>query len=117
MDSKTPIGYIQTYLIKDYRDYNQHVQVGEDVAGVDIFIGEKDFIHKGLGIIIIKKFLLEIAFANDIISSCIVGPESKNKVAIKAYEKFGFKYVKMVQIPEEEEPEYLMEIKKEELAI
>ena len=42
----------------------------------------------------------------------IVDPEPKNLIAIKVYENAGFRYLKTIQIPEEEEPEYLMEIKR-----
>ena len=31
---------IQTYLVADYPDYAALVGVGEDVAGLDLFIGE-----------------------------------------------------------------------------
>lgn len=37
-----PIGYIQTYRICDYPDYAKQVDVGEDAAGLDLFIGHTD---------------------------------------------------------------------------
>ena len=106
------IGYIQWYLLKDYPEYNKYVDGGNDSAGIDLFIGEEAFIHKGLGSKIIKKFIKENIFCNNWINRCIIGPEPKNIVAIKAYNKAGFKYIKTVQIPNEEEPEYIMELKK-----
>ncbi|ULQ60326.1 acetyltransferase [Brucepastera parasyntrophica] len=109
------IGYIQTYLLKDYPEYDQLVQAGEDSAGLDLFIGEQDYAHKGLGSIIILEFLRNIVFINSNIKKCIIGPEPKNTVAIKAYGKVGFKYIKTIQVPEEDEPEYIMEIKREEI--
>ncbi len=109
---QTPVGYIQTYLIKDNPDYSRYVQVGDDVAGMDLFIGEKGFFHKGFGVIIMVKFLADVVFKKEFVQTCIVGPEPKNQVAIKAYKKAGFKYLKTIQIPDEDEPEYLMEIKK-----
>ena len=81
---------------------------------MDLFIGEKEFIHKGLGSIIINKFLKNYIFIEDRVNKCIIGPEPKNLSAIKAYSKAGFKYTKTIQIPDEDEPEYLMEILKEE---
>ncbi len=109
---RTPVGYIQTYLINDYPDYNQYVQAGNNVAGMDLFIGERDYYHKGLGVQILVAFLNEVVFMNPLVQSCIVGPEPKNLAAIKAYHHSGFRYLKTIQIPDEEEPEYLMEIKK-----
>lgn len=111
----TPIGYIQAYQISDYPDYNKYAQVDENTAGVDLFIGEDNYIHKGFGTVILTKFLREVVFSKDSIVSCVVGPEPKNKVAIRCYEKVGFRYFKTIYLPEEKEPEYLMHIKKENL--
>ena len=105
-----PIGYIQTYKIKDYPDYASYVQTDEDAAGVDLFIGEADYIHKGLGSAILRTFLREIVFGTTDAVSCIIAPEPKNKAAIRAYEKAGFKYLKTIQVPGEPEPEHLMRI-------
>lgn len=113
--SDTPIGYIQTYKISDYPDYSQYVEVRDDAAGVDLFIGEVAYLHQGLGCLILKRFLREIVFANPAIGSCILGPEPQNKAAIRAYEKAGFRYLKTVQIPDEEAPEYLMSISRNEV--
>jgi hypothetical protein len=46
-----------------------------------------------------------------LVESCIVGPEPKNLIAIKLDKSVCFRYLKTIQIPEEVEPEYLMEIK------
>lgn len=109
-----PIGYIQTYLIRDYPDYGRHLDLDEDAAGVDLFIGDADYVHKGLGPRILRRFLADIVFASPGITSCVVGPEPGNKAAIRAYEKAGFRYLRTVQIPGEPEPEALMRITAEE---
>ena len=109
------IGYIQTYLLKNYPEYNELVQAGDNSAGIDLLIGEKEYIHKGLGPIIIKKFLKDIVFQNINIKNCVIGPEPENIIAIKAYKKVGFKYIKTIKIPDENEPEYIMEISKDEI--
>jgi len=111
------IGYIQTYMIKDYPDYGKYVDSDEDAAGMDLFIGEQDYIHKGLGKYILTKFLHDYVFTLNDSSCCIIGPEPKNKAAIKAYEKAGFKYLKTIQVPDEEEPEYLMRLYKKDLKL
>ena len=48
--------------------------------------------------------------------SCIIDPEPDNKIAIRAYEKAGFRYLKTVQIPTEAHPSYLMRIERADLA-
>ncbi len=109
------IGYIQTCLIEDYPEYNQCVNIKESAAGIDLFIGEQDFVHKGLGKQILIKFLSEYVFQLYDVECCIIGPEPKNNIAIRAYEKAGFKYFKTIQVPDEDEPEYLMRIYKNEV--
>lgn len=109
------IGYIQWYRIADHPDYHRHLGVSEEAAGVDLFIGSPDHIHTGLGAMILRLFLREVVFRESPCVSCIVGPEVSNKAAIRAYEKAGFRYLKQVEIPDEEAPEYLMRISREEL--
>lgn len=107
MYGETPIGYIQTYRIDDYPDYAAAVQV-EHAAGIDLFIGDERYIHRRLGSHILSRFLGEHVWRLTGAGICIIGPEPKNMVAIRAYEKAGFRYLKTVPVPGEAEPEYLM---------
>ena len=70
-------------------------------------------IHKGLGKYIISKFLKTIIFNILDVESCIIGPEPDNIVAIKVYEKVGFKFLKLVKT--DDGKEYLMKIQKNEI--
>ncbi|OGH88803.1 MAG: hypothetical protein A3J93_01800 [Candidatus Magasanikbacteria bacterium RIFOXYC2_FULL_42_28] len=106
-----PIGQIQMYKINDYPDYKKIIQIDQSAAGIDLFIGEKDFQHKGLGSVIIQKFLKDFVFKKLNVESCIIGPNPNNIAAIKAYEKAGFKYLKTIINPDGED-EYLMEKEK-----
>lgn len=92
----TPIGYIQTYKFRDNPEWQAVVQPAEEAAGIDLFIGHPDYIHRGLGSFIIKKFLQEIVFSQPEIEICVIDPEPANKVAIRAYEKAGFTYWKTI---------------------
>lgn len=103
-----PVAFIQTYKINDYPENVKYFGVNSTVAGLDLFIGNQDFIGKGFGSLMIKKFIQEVVFIQDDVSSCIVDPEPNNIRAIKAYEKVGFRYLKTIQIPEEPLPKYLM---------
>jgi RimJ/RimL family protein N-acetyltransferase len=111
-----PIGYIQLYLIEDYPDYSQYVGLDERAAGIDVFIGEIDHIHRGLGPALLKRFLRDFVFARPDVASCVIGPAISNMIAIRAYEKAGFVYFKTATIPDEDEPEYLMRIGREDAA-
>lgn len=66
---------------------------------------------------ILGMFLRGIVFASEEIASCIVGPEPENSVAIKCYERTGFRYLKTIRVPNEPEPEYLMRIDREMLRL
>lgn len=109
-----PIGYIQTYKISDYPDYAVHLGLDDEAAGVDLFIGEDAYRHRGLGGPILRGFLREVVFSTMDVPACVIGPEPANTVAIRAYEKAGFRYWKTVSIPDEGE-EYLMRIAREEV--
>jgi RimJ/RimL family protein N-acetyltransferase len=105
-----PIGFIQTYMIADHPEYAAQVAVDTDAAGVDLFIGEVAYLHRGLGSHILRAFLREIVFGAMGAGSCIIGPDERNAIAIRAYEKAGFRYLRTVHIPDEDAPEYLMRI-------
>jgi len=98
-----PIGYIQEY------------PVGEDSAGIDLFIGEVEFHHRGLGAAIIRQFLNDVVFVNASVESCVIDPAVSNRSAIRAYEKAGFRFFKTITNPGEAEPQHLMRIGREEL--
>jgi RimJ/RimL family protein N-acetyltransferase len=106
-----PIGYVQSYRIsaEDDETYASLVDV-EDSAGVDLFIGEPQYLHRGLGLHLIRRFLSEQVFSDPRIAVCVIGPEPKNFAAIRANEKAGFRFFKTIQVPGEPEPEYLMRL-------
>lgn len=100
------IGYIQAYNVQEFFDEDppelvsasqnglvmlKQVQ-GDSVllktAGVDLFIGELDYLHKGFGSLIIAAFLELLTQAG--FGACMVDPAPDNKAAVRAYEKAGF---------------------------
>jgi RimJ/RimL family protein N-acetyltransferase len=111
----TPIGFIQTYRLADYPDYARQVGVDEPAAGVDLFIGEAAFLHRGLGAPIPRAFLRQIVFAQPGIVRCIIGPAVSNAAAIRAYEKAGFRYLRTATMPDEPEPEYIIRLTRADL--
>ena len=104
------VGFIQTYYYRDFPsdEYNNLLEADEHSAGLDIYIGNKDFIHKGYGSHIVSAFLNEYIFANPRTQNCIITPEPENIAAIKTYEKSGFKWYKTILTPETKGHEFLM---------
>ena len=102
-----PIGYVQTYMITNDETYARLVDVA-DSAGVDLFIGEPEYLYRGLGRHVIRRFLSEHVFADPGVEVCVIGPEPKNGAAVRAYEKAGFRFFKTIQVLGEPTPEHLM---------
>jgi aminoglycoside 6'-N-acetyltransferase len=88
--SRTPIGYIQFYNIRDFSQENDLPidKLPASVGAFDIFIGELSYIGQGFGTEIIKLYLKDYVFKK--FDACFVDPDSINIGAIKAYEKAGF---------------------------
>src|SRR5947208_822995 len=58
------IGFIQWYLIEDHTEYGQALQVEKGAAGIDLFIGNAELVHRGLGPEVIRRFARELVFAD-----------------------------------------------------
>lgn len=85
----TKIGLIQTYILEDTSQF--HVEGLS--KGIDLFIGDTNYLNRGFGTNAIRELLVEYVFDdNSIINACI-DPEVRNSRAIRAYEKVGFKHV------------------------
>ncbi len=93
MDNKVPIGYIQYYDKHDFPSHHGYDlnDIPSASAGVDIYIGEIDYIGKGIGVEALKLFMKDIIPKK--FTNIFVDPEIDNISAIKAYEKAGFQKV------------------------
>ncbi|MGX6960358.1 MAG: GNAT family N-acetyltransferase [Rickettsia endosymbiont of Pentastiridius leporinus] len=86
-----PIGYIQIYNAYDFQRSKPLINLPSKLAGIDFFIGEADYLNKGIGTLALKNFLEN--FVDKQFTHILVDPDSKNIAAIKTYEKVGFKIV------------------------
>jgi aminoglycoside 6'-N-acetyltransferase len=89
------VGYIQLYDTVDFpreEDSTATNTLRKSLAGIDIFIGEEDYLGKGLSFLILNQFLK--IFVDPHYEACFVDPDSANIAAIHAYEKVGFQYLK-----------------------
>lgn len=111
-----PIGYIHAYRVSDFPDGAARVgQDGEHAAGIDLFIGDVRYLHRGLGAPLIRAFLRTIVFADPAVERCLIGPDPTNTSAIRAYAKAGFRYLKTIPGERPGESEYLMRLARSEL--
>jgi aminoglycoside 6'-N-acetyltransferase len=88
-----PAGMLQAYLASDYPEWEEVVQVGPGVAGVDILIGEQELIGRGLGPKILAAFVRDVVSAPSVVATI----EEPNRRSWRAFEKAGFRHVRDVE--------------------
>lgn len=94
------IGYIHYYHVNNNdRSHFPGIEIPEAAIGMDLFIGNPEFLNKGLGTQLIKEF---IAFAKDREPHCttiIIDPATDNHRAIACYKKAGFVTIGQFIVP------------------
>lgn len=86
----------------------------EDTYEYDLFIGEEEYLDKGIGTIIVNKINNCICDKYKV-NSIILRPFKRNIRAIKCYEKCGFKYINEYQGKDTlGNPEVIVVLKKED---
>jgi RimJ/RimL family protein N-acetyltransferase len=111
-----PIGHIQTYRIADYPDYHRHLGCGDNAAGLDLLIGDRAFVGRGLGSLVILRFLNDVIFATLPVDSCVTSPHPGNIASVRAFEKAGFCHLKTIVNTDDNEPEHVMQLTRQELS-
>ncbi len=96
--SETAIGYIQAYQANHVGD-GWWPDEKEGTYGLDLFIGEVDYLGKGYGTKVIKSFLNHIRNTHEV-RKWIIDVDPKNTRAIRCYEKAGFRFVKEIDTPD-----------------
>ena len=106
-----PIGYIQLYPVQDG---TWGLRPSTPAVGLDLFVGEPGYLHRGLGPRILRQFLGEIVFRDETIGECFIDPIARNRAAIRAFEKAGFRHIATVRGADPSESTYLMRITRTE---
>ena len=88
-----PVGYIQMYNAQDFTrdDFDPNelwTDQSSSIGAIDFYIGEPDCLGMGLGAEILQNFLFNHVFR--FFNTCLVDPDKRNTIAIKAYAKAGF---------------------------
>jgi len=95
---KKPIGYIQSYDIEGWGSWSKQVKIHDKTVGLDYFIGDINYIHKGYGEKFILKYIEWIKNSNKY-DYVMISPDPLNIVNRKCIEKCGFKFKRIVGIP------------------
>jgi RimJ/RimL family protein N-acetyltransferase len=88
---EAPIGYIQIYNAYDFSRSKPLTDLPPSLGAFDVFIGEENYLKQGIGSGAIIQFLKE---QSDSYTHIFADPDSDNVIAIRAYEKAGFKKIK-----------------------
>ena len=84
-------GYIQTYSIDEFPEYERTLGCEKGVVGMDLFLGDEWRLRHGLGTQAIRRFVEEQVFGRYGALACVAGAPDGNTAAIRAFEKAGFK--------------------------
>ena len=93
-----PIGYIQSYPVDGNGNWTKQVKVAENMVSIDYFIGDINYIHKGLGSKMILEYIEQVV-KKESYAAAMISPDPENHASCKCIEKCGFKYIKTVGIP------------------
>jgi len=87
-----PIGYIQYYYLDRTKDEAGALwpALPDTTVGIDQFIGDPQYLHKGYGTAFIKQFITELHIIEPNITTIVLDTNPENKAALKCYEKVGF---------------------------
>jgi len=89
----TPIGYIQYYNAYDFRQCGYQLNnLPKALAAIDFFIGDENYLGKGVGSKSLELFLDSHVFTE--FDYAFVDPALTNIFAIESYSKAGFKIVR-----------------------
>lgn len=102
------VGYIQCYRIGDHPPYAAVLDYDEDAWGIDMFIGEDEFRGRGLGAAALRQFVENEILPRPGVTGVVIAPNPANQRAIRSYERAGFRYLRTVWVPEENDHEYVM---------
>ena len=91
------VGYVQTYPVEDG---TWGLRITAIAIGLDMFVGEPDLLHRGLGPRLLLQFLKDVVFSNDEIVQCFADPVCQNSAAVRAFAKAGFRHITTVVSPE-----------------
>ena len=86
-----------------------------DATNCDVLIGERELAHRGLGPEMIRAFLRQVVFAESRPTCSIIDPHVENASAIRAYEKAGYRFLRVAPDDGDGKAVYLMEVRRGEL--
>lgn len=94
LDDK-PVGYIQLYNVHDYHSSPELKNFPEQLPAIDMYIGEPDYLKKGIGTRALSAFISR--YASKMGNTIFLAADIDNTAALKMYQSCGFKELKQVE--------------------
>jgi len=114
---RRPIGMVEWVRVGDFPHFQQACGVEDPrTANCDVVIGEEDVVGRGFGPRLVRAFLDRVIFADPAVPACVIDPEPGNAIAIRAYEKAGFGFVRALPDDGEGNGVYLMSVGRDQPA-
>jgi len=88
-----PIGLVQRYRLADEPEWRRSLavaQVPDDAAGIDYLIGDEGRIGRGLGPVVIDRFVADIWTRWPDVSAVVADVSQANRRSWRSLEKAGF---------------------------
>ena len=97
--NEEPIGFIQSYVVKDSGDGWWEEETDPGARGIDQFLGNVQQLNQGLGTAMVQAFT-ELLFTDSSVTKIQTDPSPENARAIRCYAKAGFTPLKTVMTPD-----------------
>lgn len=94
-----PIGFIQSYVVKDSGDGWWEDETDPGARGIDQFLADESQLSKGIGRAMIRAFLAKL-FLDPDVTVVQTDPNPANARAIRCYAAAGFRLVGEVKTPD-----------------
>jgi aminoglycoside 6'-N-acetyltransferase len=94
LQAGTPFAYLQCYRNADYPDWAAIIGAADGVS-LDLYIGDPQFLHRGLGRAALGGYLRRVAlahFADE--RRAYIGHEPANTAALRCSEAAGFRWLR-----------------------
>lgn len=89
------IGYIQSYRLNGAPEMSVPLALGRDAVAADLFIAHPEALGRGIGPQVVATFYLRMMDETGL-DIGVIDPEIENVRAIRAYEKAGFTFLRVV---------------------
>jgi RimJ/RimL family protein N-acetyltransferase len=94
-----PIGFIQSYVVKDSGDGWWEDEQDPGARGIDQYLAEAGSLGRGLGSSMVRAFVTFL-FQDPAVTKVQTDPSPDNERAIRCYRKAGFRDVGVVDTPD-----------------